>query len=83
MGREYDITKYSCGCEKHYEYNECCGMGPIAGSQREWWVHNCEEHKIRDAYIRGRMDTLRTEIRNLESQQRTLHDEILKKGRDN
>ncbi len=26
-GHEHDITKYECGYEYHYEYDECCAIG--------------------------------------------------------
>lgn len=44
MGLETGSTEFECGCIQYYEYNEYCGMGPVAGSQRYYWKR-CESHE--------------------------------------
>lgn len=77
MGYEHEIRNMACGCIQHYEYDEACGMGPIAGSQKTWYekcelhggnipskIHSVETKKLSKeiAFIQSEMDELKLQL---------------------
>jgi hypothetical protein len=43
MGQEHDKFIEYCGCVKHHEYNEACGMGEY---NSRYWTVKCNEHLL-------------------------------------
>jgi hypothetical protein len=65
MGHEHDVTTYKCGCKYHYSYNEACGMGPIQGTQKEWWEY-CSMHLLKANDLKKAIRILEEELRSNE-----------------
>jgi hypothetical protein len=63
MGYEHDRHENECGCVEHHTYDECCGMGPIAGTSKRW-TEKCTIHG----------GTLQTKVQPTAEMQQTLAD---------
>jgi hypothetical protein len=79
MGHEHDVITYKCGCKHHYSYNEACGMGPIAGTQKEWWEY-CSRHLLKANDLKEAITNLEGAIRNMKDELRSIQRDIMAGG---
>ena len=65
MGREKTVSNYPCGCKETHKYDDCCGMGAIAGTESREWEH-CREHKDRAQTLGDRISRAAQDKREAE-----------------
>lgn len=78
MGYECDNIALPCGCIKHYEYEEYCGMGPVDGTQRNWTEY-CTIHGGRlptKVQQNSTIQSSATRIQEIKMQQEKLSQEM-------
>lgn len=75
MGHTDDITRKSCGCIEHHEYDEYCAMGPVAETSK-YWTEYCTIH---GGYIPTKISTKKKDTTNIDTKKKeTKNDEEIK-----
>jgi hypothetical protein len=79
MGYGHDVFRYHCGCENHCTYDDACGMGPIKGTTKQWWIW-CDSHREAAEDLEKAIFNLEDGIRNLRAELDRLKTEARKSG---